>query len=61
MEELTAQESVCAEIQAIMETRRRQQSEGVEGTPGGLEHMGDVWRLLARWDKELSEAPEEDG
>jgi hypothetical protein len=45
---------ICAEIQEIMRVYREQEAtrDGV-GTPGGLEHMGDVWRLLRRWDTEL--------
>lgn len=45
---------VCEEIQSIMETYREQMASprGVD-TPGGLEHMGDVWKLLWRWDKML--------
>lgn len=47
---------ICAEIQEIMKTYREQEAtmRGVD-TPGGLEHMGDVWRLLGRWDRELLE------
>lgn len=47
---------VTDQVQKIMATYREQEasSSGV-GTPGGLEHMGDVWRLLAKWDKELAE------
>ena len=45
---------VCNEIQEIMRVYREQEArpQGV-GTPGGLEHMGDVWRLLSKWDKAL--------
>jgi hypothetical protein len=52
-----AKDSVCREIQEIMETYREQaaSSYGVD-TPGGLEHMGDVWRLLGQWDQALSRA-----
>lgn len=51
----TPQEIVCREIQAIMETYREQEKErGEIATPGGLEHMGDVWSLLMRWDEMLS-------
>jgi hypothetical protein len=52
-----AEQKVCAEIKEIMETYREQEksSWGV-GTPGGLEHMGDVWRLLKKWDAALTEA-----
>lgn len=42
------------EIQEIMATYREQEKTawGVD-TPGGLEHMGDVWKLLREWDDKL--------
>jgi hypothetical protein len=48
---------IAQEIMEIMDTYRDQEktSWGVD-TPGGLEHMGDVWALLRRWDNELREA-----
>jgi hypothetical protein len=50
---------VCTEIQDIMQTYREQEvSEYGLGTPGGLEHMGDVWSLLRRWDDEIRKARE---
>ena len=51
----TAQQRICEEIQEIMQTYREQEKSayGVD-TPGGLEHMGDVWRLLGKWDTELA-------
>jgi len=49
-----AMQKVCAEVQEIMQTYREQEAErGYVDTPGGLEHMGDVWRLLKKWDKML--------
>ena len=54
---------VCQEIVAIMECYHEQEksSYGVD-TPGGLEHMGDVWALFSKWEMKLSaaqaEAPE---
>lgn len=43
--------SICDEIAEIMRTYREQENEcGYVDTPGGLEHMGDVWRLLHDWD-----------
>lgn len=51
-----ARQQVCLEISAIMRTYREQEATGYVDTPGGLEHMGDVWRLLARWDRMLQEA-----
>ena len=48
-------DEICAEIQDIMEVYREQEKTeyGVD-TPGGLEHMGDVWKLLNRWDRMLT-------
>ncbi len=51
----TAKDVVCEEIKEIMETYREQETAGYVDTPGGLEHMGDVWRLLSKWDKMLRE------
>ncbi len=50
-----AREAVCSEIKQIMGTYREQDArpQGI-GTPGGLEHMGDVWRLLRKWDDRLA-------
>jgi len=48
-------DKVCEEITRIMQTYREQsESSGGLGTPGGLEHMGDVWRKLAEWDSMLT-------
>lgn len=47
---------VCAEILSIMQTYHEQEesTRGVD-TPGGLEHMGDVWGLFAKWERMLTE------
>jgi hypothetical protein len=50
---MSAKDKICAEIQRIMKVYREQEESGEFGTPGGLEHMGDVWRLFAEWDNEL--------
>ena len=34
---------IADEIQEITETYREQDAKGFVDTPGGLEHMGDVW------------------
>jgi hypothetical protein len=47
---------ICDEIMQIMETYREQEKRGYVDTPGGLEHMGDVWNLLATWDDALRAA-----
>jgi hypothetical protein len=40
------------EIVAIMkEYDRQMEDRGYVDTPGGLEHMGDVWSLLEGWRK----------
>lgn len=52
---VSQKDTVCKEIQEIMVTYREQEAAGSIDTPGGLEHMGDVWRLLRKWDKLLSE------
>lgn len=50
-----AMKNVCDSVQSIMKTYREQEaSSGGVGTPGGLEHMGDVWNLLRHWDDLLS-------
>ena len=49
------QSKVCAEILEIIETYHEQESSGYVDTPGGLEHMGDVWRLFKNWERLLKE------
>lgn len=45
---------VCDEILAIMDTYNEQiDSKYGLGSPGGLEHMGDVWTKLAKWEQIL--------
>ena len=48
-----ARDKVCAEIREIMIVYCEQEAASNLDTPGGLEHMGDVWKLFARWDAEL--------
>lgn len=51
-------ELIGEELVSIMETYDQQMAErGYVDTPGGLEHMGDVWRLLARWRNLLLDKP----
>ncbi len=46
-----SQTIVCQEILDIMKTYHEQNdSPSGVGTPGGLEHMGDVWRLFSKWE-----------
>lgn len=47
-------EDVCSEIREIVAEYRRQEEAGSVDTPGGLEHMGDVWRLLEGWNDTLA-------
>lgn len=44
-------DQICDEIQEIMRTydEQMERNNGYVDTPGGLEHMGDVWSLLERW------------
>lgn len=49
---------VCNEILEIAATYHEQMKEhGRIDTPGGLEHMGDVWRLILKWEKILKTDP----
>lgn len=46
--------AICDEILRIMETFHEQEDRnGYVDTPGGLEHMGDVWKLFHRWEAML--------
>lgn len=49
---------ICNEILDIMKTYHEQKATpfGVD-TPGGLEHMGDVWSLFRRWEELLRAHP----
>ena len=50
MTESTVADEIGREIVEIMETYDAQmERDGYIGTPGGLEHMGDVWSLLDQW------------
>jgi hypothetical protein len=43
-------DEIADEIIEIMDTYDRQKVQsGYVDTPGGLEHMGDVWGMLDRW------------
>jgi len=57
MNENEALQTIKAEVLEIMDCYHEQQESayGVD-TPGGLEHMGDVWRLFSKWEKMLREA-----
>lgn len=46
-------DKVCDEILAIMQVYHEQEAADGVDTPGGLEHMGDVWRLLGKWEQML--------
>ena len=48
-----AVQPIVNEIKDIMETYHEQEDRGYIDSPGGLEHMGDVWRLLNKWDKAI--------
>jgi hypothetical protein len=40
---------VCDEIIRIDDERLWQERSGFVGTPGGFEHMDDVWRKISKW------------
>ena len=48
------EKKVCDEVIKIMDTYDEQEAKGYVYSPGGLEHMGDVWRLLDKWRKALN-------
>lgn len=48
-----AKTKVCDEILDIMKVYHEQDDAGSVDTPGGLEHMGDVWSLFIRWERAL--------
>ena len=48
-----AKTKVCNEILDIMKTYHEQDARGSVDTPGGLEHMGDVWSLFKSWERRL--------
>lgn len=52
---MTAERKVCDEIISIMETYDEQEERGCVDTPGGFEHLGDVWRTMRRWQKMIAE------
>lgn len=41
-----------------MDTYHEQDNAGGVDTPGGLEHMGDVWRLFLKWESLLLDKTE---
>lgn len=44
------EKAICQDILDIMATYDEQMAENAcVDTPGGLEHMGDVWSLFAQW------------
>lgn len=51
---------ITSQIQSIMATYREQQKSpfGVD-SPGGLQHMGDVWNLFAKWETALAASPDQ--
>ncbi len=51
---MEAEKEVCEEIKEIVRDLREQEASGDIGTPGGLEHMDDVWSLLKEWDAKLT-------
>ena len=45
---------ICKKILEIMKTYHEQDAAGYVDTPGGLEHMGDVWKLFGKWERVLN-------
>lgn len=58
---LAGARAVTDEIVEIMQTYDEQEAAGGVDTPGGLEHMGDVWRLLDKWRAALAPTPADGG
>lgn len=48
---------IASEILRIMATYHEQENAGGVDTPGGLEHIGDVWRLFKKWESMLLAPP----
>jgi hypothetical protein len=40
---------ICDEIVEINDERIQQEQKGFIDTPGGFEHMGDVWNQISKW------------
>jgi hypothetical protein len=59
LEDALEHQPIIREILNIMQTYHEQDGtyDGV-ATPGGLEHMGDVWRLFLKWEKQALAAKE---
>ena len=53
--------TICDDIVLIDDERIRQEENHVYGTPGGLEHMGDVWRQISEWAAAIRARGEEKG
>ena len=50
-----AMATIASDILAIMQTFDEQmENDGDIDTPGGLEHMGDVWKLMREWRERLA-------
>ena len=54
---ISTEHSVCDEILDIMRTYDEQDAKGYIDPPGGLENMGDVWKLLDGWRQALTPKP----
>lgn len=54
---MSVADDIGDEIIEIMKTYDEQEAAGGVDTPGGLEHMGDVWRLLRGWADRLKAVP----
>ena len=52
---MTTRDEIANNIIGIMNVYYEQEKRGHVGSPGGLEHMGDVWNWFKFWDKKLRE------
>jgi dihydrofolate reductase (trimethoprim resistance protein) len=53
--------SICDEIVEIDDERIRQEERGFVDSPGGFEHMGDVWNQISKWAAAIRARGEEKG
>ncbi len=51
LETTFAEREVCNAILRIAQAFHEQEALGQVDTPGGFEHMGDVWSRICEWEK----------
>jgi len=52
---MSVRDEIASSILGIMAEYHRQEESGYVDSPGGLEHIGDVWKLFKVWDRKLRE------